>query len=70
MRGPGPKRLNSMSISRWHASRCMLALGVLDQGARQLAIASAEGMAGGKPNQLHEVLKAKDSLDRINITRT
>ncbi len=34
----------------------------LEQDARQLATASAEGMGGGEPTNLHEVLDAKDAL--------
>lgn len=34
----------------------------LEQDARQLAIASAEGMHGGEPTNLHEVLDAKETL--------
>lgn len=38
------------------------ALDALEQDARQLAMASDEGMAGGERNKLHDVLDAKDSL--------
>jgi hypothetical protein len=38
------------------------ALDALEQDARQLSEASAEGMAGGERTKLHEVLKAKDTL--------
>jgi hypothetical protein len=38
------------------------ALDTLEQDARQLSEASAEGMAGGERTKLHEVLKAKDTL--------
>ena len=38
------------------------ALDALEQDARQLSEASAEGMAGGERTKLHEVLKAKDAL--------
>ena len=38
------------------------ALDALEQDARQLSEASAEGMAGGERSKLHEVLKAKDTL--------
>lgn len=34
----------------------------MEQDARQLAIASAEGMSGGEPTNLHEVLGAKEAL--------
>jgi len=34
----------------------------MEQDARQLATASAEGMAGGEPTNLHEVLGAKEAL--------
>ena len=39
------------------------ALDSLEQDARQLATASAEGMGGGEPAQLHEVLAAKAALE-------
>jgi hypothetical protein len=39
------------------------ALDALEQDARQLAIATAEGMDGGEDNRLKEVLEAKDALD-------
>jgi hypothetical protein len=39
------------------------ALDVLEQDARQLSVASGEGMTGGEPTGLHEVLDAKDSLE-------
>lgn len=38
------------------------ALDTLEQDARQLAEASSEGMEGGEPNNLHEVLITKDAL--------
>lgn len=38
------------------------ALENLEQDARQLAIASAEGMTGGERGTLREVLEAKDAL--------
>ena len=38
------------------------ALDALEQDARQLSEASAEGMDGGKRAKLHEVLKAKETL--------
>ncbi len=41
----------------------IIALGVLEQDAQQLATAADEGMIGGEPDTLHEVLNAKDSLD-------
>ena len=37
-------------------------LDTLEQDARQLAEASSEGMGGGEPNNLHDVLIAKDAL--------
>jgi hypothetical protein len=37
-------------------------LDTLEQDARQLSEASAEGMAGGERTKLHEVLKAKNAL--------
>ena len=39
------------------------ALDSLEQDARQMVAASAEGMAGGEPAGLHEVLAAKAALD-------
>jgi hypothetical protein len=41
----------------------MEALDALEQDARQLSVASAEGMIGGEPSKLHDVLDAKDSLE-------
>ena len=38
------------------------ALDALEQDARQLSIAASEGMTGGEPTGLHEVLDAKDTL--------
>ena len=38
------------------------ALDTLEQDARQLSEASAEGMAGGERSKLHEVLEAKSRL--------
>jgi hypothetical protein len=38
------------------------ALDTLEQDARQLSEASAEGMTGGERSKLHEVLKAKGGL--------
>jgi hypothetical protein len=35
----------------------------LEQDARQLAIASGEGMSGGEPTALAEVLHAKEALE-------
>ena len=39
------------------------ALEAMEQDARQLAIASDEGMAGGERNKLQDVLVAKDTLE-------
>jgi len=39
------------------------ALDTLEQDARQLATASAEGMAGGEETKLNEVLRAKETLE-------
>ena len=39
------------------------ALDALEQDARQLATASAEGMTGGEPVQLSEVLQAREALE-------
>jgi len=39
------------------------ALDSLEQDARQLAVATAEGMDGGEQTTLHNVLQAKRSLD-------
>jgi hypothetical protein len=35
----------------------------MEQDARQLGAASAEGMSGGEENRLHEVLAAKDAME-------
>lgn len=43
-------------------SQKVKALDTLEQDARQLSEASAEGMTGGERTKLHEVLKAKDTL--------
>lgn len=42
------------------------ALDTLEQDARQLADASAEGMSGGEPNNLDEVLQAKAEFDEAD----
>jgi len=39
------------------------ALDALEQDARQLSAASAEGMSGGEATGLHDVLNAKDALE-------
>jgi len=39
------------------------ALAAMEQDARQLSTATAEGMGGGEPTRLHEVLVAKNTLD-------
>ena len=39
------------------------ALGAMEQDARQMAVASAEGMGGGEPTVLAEVLTAKEALE-------
>jgi len=39
------------------------ALDALEQDARQMAVASAEGMGGGEPTALADVLIAKDTLE-------
>ena len=39
------------------------ALDALEQDARQLSVASGEGMTGGEPTGLHEVLDAQGSLE-------
>lgn len=39
------------------------ALEMMEQDARQLAVASAEGMVGGEDTKLHEVLEAKATLE-------
>ena len=39
------------------------ALDTLEQDARQLATASSEGMTGGEPTKLHEILVAKDAME-------
>ncbi len=38
------------------------ALDALEQDARQLSIAASEGMTGGEPTGLHDVLSAKETL--------
>ena len=43
------------------------ALESLEQDARQLAVASAEGMQGGEETKLHNVLEAKRLLDLPSI---
>jgi len=43
------------------------ALESLEQDARQLAVASAEGMAGGEPTTLHDVLDAKQVLQAAPV---
>jgi hypothetical protein len=40
------------------------ALDALEQDARQLSTAAAEGMTDGEPSRLHEVLAVRDRLDR------
>ncbi len=37
-------------------------LDALEQDAQQLSAAAAEGMTGGEPTQLHDVLMAKEAL--------
>jgi hypothetical protein len=44
------------------------ALEDLEQHARQLAIASGEGMSGGEPTALAEVLHAKEALELSSST--
>lgn len=39
------------------------ALDALEQDARQLEMASAEGMGGGEPNRLRDVLHAREALE-------
>ena len=39
------------------------ALDAVEQDARLLATASAEGITGGEPSNLHEVLDAKEALE-------
>jgi hypothetical protein len=41
----------------------MQVLETMEQDARQLGAASAEGMSGGEENRLHEVLAAKDAME-------
>ena len=43
------------------------ALENLEQDARQLAIASSEGMSGGEPTALAEVLQAKEELEQPSM---
>ena len=45
------------------------ALDTLEQDARLLATASAEGMTGGEPTNLREVLDAKEALELPPTTR-
>lgn len=44
------------------------ALDAMEQDARQLLDASSEGMTGGEPNNLHEILDARDSLELPHVT--
>jgi hypothetical protein len=44
------------------------ALDALEQDARQLAEATSEGMGGGEPSKLHDVLDAKDALLAATVT--
>jgi len=44
-------------------SQKRVALNELEQDARQLAVATAEGMAGGEPTKLRNVLEAERSLE-------
>jgi hypothetical protein len=39
------------------------ALDAMEQDARQLAVATAEGMNGGEETRLHDVLRAKQTLE-------
>jgi hypothetical protein len=45
------------------------ALGAMEQDARQLSTATTEGMGGGEPTRLHEVLVAKSTLDLPPVNR-
>jgi hypothetical protein len=45
------------------------ALESLEQDARQLSVASGEGMAGGEPTGLHDVLEARDALERPQVAQ-
>ena len=45
------------------------ALDALEQDARLLSTASAEGMTGGEPTNLREVLDAKEALELPTTTR-
>jgi hypothetical protein len=45
------------------------ALNSLEQDARQLAVASAEGMAGGEPTKLRNVLEAERSVEPPSADR-
>lgn len=44
------------------------ALESMEQDARQLLTASTEGMSGGEPGKLHEVLDAKEALELPAVT--
>ena len=45
------------------------ALDALEQDARQLAVASAEGMAGGEQTNLRNVLEAERTIDQSAVDR-
>jgi hypothetical protein len=45
------------------------ALDALEQDARQMAVAAGEGMAGGEPALLHDVLNAQELLDLPPVAR-
>lgn len=69
-----PAKLTSQRTTGAHPSHMVVdpalskdqkvrALAAMEQDARQLSTATAEGMAGGEPTRLHEVLVAKSTLD-------
>jgi hypothetical protein len=56
-------RIEKPSVVPLPKGQKLEALDALEQDARQLSVASAEGMIGGEPSKLHDVLDAKDSLE-------
>jgi hypothetical protein len=54
------KTLHDPTLSKRQKGK---ALDTLEQDARQLSVASAEGMGGGEASELHEILDAKASLE-------
>ena len=60
-----PARVVTDPALSTHAKRA--ALNSLEQDAKQLAVASTEGMSGGEPSNLREVMEAKRSLDLTSV---